>query len=98
MLVRNKDEVVTKTTEGLVSHALLQEGDVPSDELVVTWVEVDPGARQMRHHHDPEQVYVIVQGAGMMHVSDEVESVARGDLIHIPSNEEHYVENTGDEP
>ena len=40
---------------GLVS-ALLHAGGGDSD-LTVTWVEIDPGASQASHSHDPERVY-----------------------------------------
>jgi mannose-6-phosphate isomerase-like protein (cupin superfamily) len=72
MLVRNKDEVPTERKEelGLVSDILLQAGDVPSDELVVSWVEVEPVGEHASHSHDLEQVYVLVRGSGTMHVGD----------------------------
>ena len=48
--------------------------------------------------HPPEQVYVIVQGRGIMRVSGEETAVAEGDLIHIPSNMEHSIKNNSDVP
>jgi mannose-6-phosphate isomerase-like protein (cupin superfamily) len=71
---------------------------MPSDELVVSWVEVKPGGQQAYHSHDPEQVYVLVCGSGTMHVGDESDSVERGNIVYIPSNTDHYVHNTGGEP
>ena len=83
--------------EGLVSHVLLQEGDVAGSELAVTWVEVDPGAKQPRHSHEPQQTYVITRGSGVMHIGGEDREVGVGNLIFIPSGIEHGIDNTGQE-
>jgi quercetin dioxygenase-like cupin family protein len=82
--------------DGLVSR-LLHSGDVPGTALTVTWVEVEPGSSQVLHSHDPEQVYVVLAGEGRVTVGDDRERVVAGDLVHIPSNTEHGVENTGEE-
>jgi hypothetical protein len=34
---------------GLLSHILLQSGDTPTNNLGVTWVEVDPDSSQSPH-------------------------------------------------
>ncbi len=82
---------------GLVSHILLQSGDTPTNNLAVTWVEVEAGARQQPHSHPPEQTYVIVRGRGRMQVGAEFAEVQAGELVYIPSNIEHAIENTGTE-
>jgi mannose-6-phosphate isomerase-like protein (cupin superfamily) len=83
--------------DGVVSR-LLHGEDATETDLTVTWVEVEPGAAQNRHSHDPEQVYVLVAGAGVICVGDDRREVEAGDLVHIPSKAEHAIENTGDEP
>jgi len=83
--------------DGLVSSLLHPDSESGTD-LTVTWVTVDPGASQTRHSHDPEQVYVLVAGEGEMTVGNETRAVAKGDLVHIPPNTEHSIENTGDRP
>jgi quercetin dioxygenase-like cupin family protein len=83
--------------EGLVSHVLLQEGDVPGSELAVTWVDVEAGAKQPRHSHEPQQTYLITRGSGLMHVGEEDREVGVGDLIFIPSGMKHGIDNTGQE-
>lgn len=81
--------------EGLRSNILLQAGDVADCDLTVTWVDVQPGARQQPHSHDPQQVYVIVRGRGRMHVEGDERDVAEGDLVFIPPRATHAVSNTG---
>jgi mannose-6-phosphate isomerase-like protein (cupin superfamily) len=82
--------------DGLVS-APLHTGGGDSD-LTVTWVEIDPGASQVRHSHDPEQVYVVVAGEGEMTVGGETRAVVAGDLVRLSPDTDHGIENTGDRP
>ncbi len=97
MYKRNKSEVPQRKRHGLLSHIMLQKGDVPDTQLSVTWVEVKSGASQKPHKHPPEQTYIILQGQGKMNVGDESRSVQKGDIIYIPSDIPHFLENTSDE-
>ena len=97
MYVKNLAGAPKGEIEGLVSHVLLQEGDVPGSELAVTWVDVEPGAKQPHHSHEPQQTYLITRGSGVMHVGSEDQEVGVGDLIFIPSGMEHGIDNTGQE-
>lgn len=99
MRIASRDGVETLSRgDGVVSAILHSDGGAPATDLTITWVEVDPGAAQEIHSHDPEQVYVLVEGDGEMTVGDETASISAGDLVHIPSNAAHGIENTGDEP
>jgi mannose-6-phosphate isomerase-like protein (cupin superfamily) len=84
--------------KGMVSYFLPDAHAVSESPLAVTWVDVEPGGRQLLHHHPEMQVYVIVQGSGLMHVGGEIQRVRAGDLIYIPSNAEHGIENDRAEP
>lgn len=97
MFRRNRSEALRRERDGLVSRILLHGGDLPETRLTVTWVEVDPGSGQRPHSHAPEQVYVIVRGRGKMKVGDEELMVVEGDLIHIPPETLHAIENLADE-
>jgi mannose-6-phosphate isomerase-like protein (cupin superfamily) len=97
MFKRNKSQVLTGEREGLLSHLLLQEGDIPDGKLAITWVDIKPGSGQRPHKHFPEQVYVIIKGKGRMRVGDEEEEVREGDLVYIPSNVTHGIKNLLDE-
>ena len=94
---RNRLEALRRERDGLVSRILWHEGDLPETQLTVTWVEVAPGSGQRSHSHEPEQVYVIVRGRGRMKVGDEELVVVEGDLIHIPPDTLHRIENLADE-
>ena len=58
---------------------------------------VEPGAKQQTHQHVPEQAYVVVSGQGRITVGSDVADVKAGDLVYVPSNAEHAVENVGTE-
>ena len=94
MYKRNKSEVPTRERDGLTCHLLLQDTDVRGTRLAVTWVDVEPGSRQQPHLHLPEQIYVIVKGEGRMQVGQKFREVSEGDIIYIPPNIVHGIENT----
>ena len=96
MFVRSKAYAEKRERSGLTSHFMLGRGDVESNALAITWVDVEPGAKQRLHNHPEVQVYVIVAGTGRMQVGDETRDVKAGDLVFIPSEAFHGIENTGD--
>ena len=95
MFKRGLTEAPKRILPGLVSHILLQSGDTPTDNLAIARVEIDPGSHQQTHHHVPEQAYIIINGNGRIKVGSEIAYVQAGDLLYIPSNVEHAVENAG---
>ena len=97
MYIKNKETVSQKERQGLVSHILLQQGSYPGTQLAITWVDVAPGARQLPHRHEPEQVYVIIQGQGIMQVDGDQQVVSSGDMVYIPPNSLHGINNQSDE-
>jgi quercetin dioxygenase-like cupin family protein len=96
MFTRHKDTATTRSREKLTSICLLTRGDVAGDNLAVTWVDVEPGGRQIPHNHPEVQVYVIVAGLGRMLVGGEQKEVSAGELVHIPSGLMHGIENSGE--
>jgi mannose-6-phosphate isomerase-like protein (cupin superfamily) len=92
-----KDPPALTRGDGVVSRLLHSEENAPDTELTVTWVEVEQGSEQVTHSHQPEQVYVVVSGEGRMRVGGSQRDVSAGDCVHIPSNAEHGIENTGED-
>lgn len=97
MIVHNKERCPRRERSGLVSRILLQQGDLLDLRLMTTWVDVAPGSRQRLHNHPSEQVYVITAGRGTMAVGDERQEVAGGDLVYVPPNIIHGIENSSKE-
>ena len=93
MYTRNKEESPRRERSGLVSRILLQRGDLPEAGIAVTWVEVAPGSRQRLHGHPSERVYVITAGRGWMLVAEEKREVGVGELVYVPSDAVHGIEN-----
>ena len=98
MLLKSKDAAETFTRPGVVSRAMLTPADRPGTALMVTWVEIAPGAAQSAHSHAPEQTYTFIAGRGRMHVGEESREVKVGDLVYVPSNAVHWAVNLGSEP
>ena len=101
MFITSKANAQKRERNGLTSFFLLdRRSEVATGvetDLAVTWVTVEPGGRQIPHHHEPEQVYVIVQGEGEMQVGSETQLVHAGDLVYIPSDLEHGIVNRGND-
>ena len=97
MFKMSRSGAARRERDGLVSHILLHKGDLPGARMTVTWVDVAPGSGQRLHSHAAEQVYVIVRGLGKMRVGDEERWVEAGDLIFIPPEVVHGIENSSDE-
>ncbi|MDR3631322.1 MAG: cupin domain-containing protein [Desulfocapsaceae bacterium] len=97
MFKKSLSESPKRIRPGLVSHILLQSGDTSTDNLAIAWVTVEPGAAQQPHHHVAEQAYVVVSGQGRIKVGSDIADVKAGDLVYVPSNAEHVVENVGTE-
>lgn len=98
MRVRRLTEAHVEERGRLRSHFLMDEGDLGSRNLSVTWVDIPPGAEQHAHsHEDSEQVYVIVRGRGRMQVAGDDEEVGEGDLVFIPPATDHGIINNGSE-
>lgn len=93
---KNEDAPALSRGDGVVSHLLHSEGDAADTDLTVTWVDVESGASQAVHSHEPEQVYVVIAGEGLMRVGDEKHEMTAGDAVQIPPKAEHGIENTGE--
>lgn len=96
MFIRRKNSVDKRERKGLTSYFMFGRGDAGEDQLAVTIVDVAIGGKQRLHNHPEVQVYVIIAGRGQMQVGDDIEDVQAGDLVYIPSNQMHGIENTSD--
>lgn len=59
---------------------------------------VPPGASIGRHKHgNNEEMYIILEGSGLMTLNNETFGVHKGDMLLNPSNGEHGMENNSGE-
>jgi mannose-6-phosphate isomerase-like protein (cupin superfamily) len=60
---------------------------------------VDPGERTHAHRlRGQAEVYLVLRGAGRMHIEDEAEEVREGDAVVIPRGAVQWIENPGPDP
>jgi mannose-6-phosphate isomerase-like protein (cupin superfamily) len=81
--------------DNITSYLLVSEDTCDSKNLSITIVDMEPGGVQHVHSHDPEQMYYIMEGSGLMTVDDERRRVEAGECIFFSSFAKHGLENTG---
>ncbi|MBB4233344.1 cupin domain-containing protein [Rhizobium mongolense] len=54
---------------------------------------VRPGEATHPHSHDEDETFIITSGQGLMSVDDETEPVGKGDVIFLPRNCRHTIQN-----
>jgi len=81
--------------DDITSYLLVSEDTCGSKNLSITVVEMEPGGTQHVHSHEPEQMYYIMEGSGLMTVGEERRQVEAGECVFIPSFARHGLENTG---
>jgi len=63
----------------------------------LVYLEVDPGMRIPLHTHTAEEVFVVLQGSGIVTVGDEQWAATAGTVAVAPAFAKHGWENTGAE-
>ena len=56
---------------------------------------VKPGQTTKPHRLRTSEVYYLMEGRGIMHISDESEEVRPGQAIYIPPHSVQYIHNPG---
>ncbi len=80
---------------GIVSYLLASPRTSAAKHLTTSLVELQPGGEQRMHRHNPEQVYYILEGSGLMAVGTEAFRVGAGDCVFIPSGVSHGLKDDG---
>jgi quercetin dioxygenase-like cupin family protein len=60
--------------------------------------EIAPGGHTPRHSHAWEHEMFIHAGAGRVYLQGQWQPLGAGNVLFIPGQEEHQMENTGREP
>ena len=97
-LIKNYD-IRVLCNPGVESAQLLTPENSRSEKVSVTKVSVMPGADQPRHkHYTSEQVWVAVQGRGVLLLADDQEVPFEvGDVVRFSEKEIHGLRNMGPE-
>lgn len=82
--------------KGLVYWKTLISGDVThSNALTMGVAKIPPGEALRKHHHQQAEIYLILEGTGLVEIDSEVRSVEAGSTVFIPGNAVHSCKNTG---
>ena len=81
----------------LKSWMLIGSKNSSAQNLSVQISEVPVGSEQPIHNHEPEQVYYIIRGTGLMTIEEECRDVFPGDAIYLTGNLIHAIINNGNE-
>lgn len=81
--------------EGITSYLLASPCTSRAEHLTTTLAVLQPGGAQRLHSHQPEQVYFILEGSGLMTVGAESQRIGPGDCVFIPSGQAHGLRNDG---
>lgn len=58
-------------------------------------VELQPGKALLHRHNRTEEIYYVLEGAGIIHLDQIYRRVAPGDAVSIPVGCIHALENSG---
>ena len=90
-----------KKEEGWVEmqvQFLIDQAKTGTDDFLLGWTVLPPGARHDRHrHHDADEFFVVLQGSGMVYTDDGREPAGKGDVVYTPREHWHGFDNTGEE-
>ena len=95
MHIKLQKEAPRYQRDGITSYLLVSEKTCGAGKLAITIVEMEPGGFQHLHSHEPEQIYYVLEGQGLMCVDGEEELVQAGDCVFFPSFAKHGLKNTG---
>ena len=69
-----------------------------SNSYKIKRIEVNPGQRlSYQYHNKRSEVWVIIQGTGIVTLNDIERKYTKGDTILIPQGMKHRIKNTGPE-
>jgi mannose-6-phosphate isomerase-like protein (cupin superfamily) len=77
---------------------LIDKATVGTDDFLLGWTVLPPGARHDRHlHRNADEFFIVLQGSGRIYTDDGTVPAGRGDVIWTPRGRLHGFDNTGKE-
>ncbi|WP_413988606.1 cupin domain-containing protein [Labrys okinawensis] len=77
-------------------HTLFSAGLTPTDAMCAGIAILTPGGNNPPHRHAEAEIYLILEGSGVLTVEDEESAVTKGVAVFIPGNAWHALRNSGD--
>jgi mannose-6-phosphate isomerase-like protein (cupin superfamily) len=83
--LRDVDDVAAKHGFSETQEARFAVADLKAEATGLSYHVVRPGKRQAfgHHHHEAEEIYVVLSGSGRIKLDDEVSEVGPMDAIRI---------------
>lgn len=76
---------------------LLDKHNIGSDDFLLGWTVLPPGAKHDRHrHHEADEFFIVLHGSGTIYTNDGEEPSSKGDVIFTPRGDWHGFHNTGE--
>lgn len=76
---------------------LIDRATAGTDDFLLGWTVLPPGARHDRHlHRNADEFFIVLEGSGEIYVDDGTSPAAKGDVIWTPRGKWHGFNNTGD--
>ena len=67
-----------------------------SEGVSVGYGKIPVGEYLPIHTHEPQEIYFITRGAGLLTQDDNnLKKISEGDIVYIPYNKQHGLKNTG---
>lgn len=91
--LRSEDGWVDMQVQFLVDQAT-----AGTDDFLLGWTVLPPGARHERHRHpDADEFFVVLAGSGEIYTDEGREASGKGDVVFTPRGHWHGFDNTGDQ-
>ena len=90
-VIRYRDVPAIGLAPGLKTHI------IAAERMTLSMASGEPNAHLPSHHHESEQILIVMDGAIDLVVEGKKYHIAKGDVIVLPSNIEHegYVSDKG---
>lgn len=77
---------------------LIDRTSAASDDFLLGWTVLPPGARHDRHlHRNADEFFIVLEGSGEIYVDEGTAPAGKGDVIWTPRGHWHGFVNTGEE-
>lgn len=97
MYVIDNAKIAPTGLPGIVHRTLASRADGLSSLSVWTQT-MEPGAATPPHHHDCDEVVVVLAGRGEVRIAGEAHPIGPDQTLVLPAEVDHQIVNTGDEP
>jgi len=91
------DKLPVQKSEGAAFRHILEGQTATGDYLEVHETVLEPGgAPHPAHHHDGEEMFLVIHGTLQITIAGKISQMGPGSMVFVASNEEHGIHNAGD--